>query len=352
MPQSAPSELCQRKVLLVDDLKINLDILAEALKDDYQIGIAFNGPKALEYAKRVRPDLILLDVMMPGMDGLEVCRKLKSNSITSSIPVILITSLDETRHKRRGFDFGAVDYISKPFDVVEVKARVKTHLTLKIARESLRNQDSILEQKVLERTRELEETQVEIVDRLVRAAEYRDLENSNQHIKRIGEFSRLLGKAVGLSPDEYNTLALSSIMHDVGKIGISDSILLKPGKLSEAEWRIMKTHPRIGTKLLAGSDSRVLQVAEIIASTHHEKWDGSGYPEGLAGENIPLEGRIACICDVFDALISERPYRSAWPVDKAMGEIRSGSGTHFDPNLVALFVSLEPEIRQIIDEHK
>lgn len=341
-------DLSDCKILLVDDTKTNLDILVSALKDDFRLAVALNGLKAIEYALTARVDLILLDVMMPEMDGFMVCRKLKHDPATQEIPIIFITAMDTSINRNKGFEIGAVDYVTKPFDVAEVKARVKTHLNLKVAQQFLKNQNVILEEKVRERTREIAETQIEILERLGLAAEHRDNE-TGAHIKRMSEYCRFLGKAAGLSPAEYNNLASASTMHDVGKIGIPDTILLKPGKLTAEEMAIMKTHCVIGAKILSGSKSRLLQVAEVIALTHHEKWNGTGYPNGLKAEAIPLVGRIACICDVFDALVSKRPYKEPWPIERAVAEIRANSGKDFDPDLVNLFLAMEQDLREIID---
>lgn len=340
-------DLSNCRVLLVDDTKTNIDILVQTLKDDFKLGVALNGRKALEFVNNNHVDLILLDVLMPEVDGFAVCRELKKNSVTAGIPIIFITAMDAPEHKTKGFEMGAVDYITKPFDMTEVKARVRTHLTLVTAQEELKQQNELLEKKVRERTRELEETQLEIINRLGLASEYRD-EGTGQHVRRMSEYCRLLGKAAGLSEDEYELLALASTMHDAGKIGISDSILLKPGALNDEEWEEMKTHSYIGGQLLSGSDSKLMQMAEVIAMTHHERWDGSGYFRGLKGEDIPLCGRIVCLCDVFDALVSERPYKKAWTVDEAMEEIRQWSGSHFDPFLAEKFISLKDEIEEII----
>ncbi|MBF0103656.1 MAG: two-component system response regulator [Desulfobacterales bacterium] len=340
-----------QKILIVDDTKVNVDILVQALKDKYKLAVVMSGIKALEYANKNKIDLILLDVMMPEMDGFEVCHILKTQPHTQDIPVIFITAMDAIRHKTKGFEVGAVDYITKPFDVAEIHSRVKTHLHLKIAQERQKNQNIILEKMVAERTKELEQTQIEIIERLGLAAEYRDKETGN-HIQRMSKFCELLGKTIGLSDKECKILGLASRMHDVGKIGISDNILLKPAKLTPEEREIMKRHSIIGANLLSKSNSELLQQAEIIARTHHEKWDGTGYCEGLKGEQIPLMGRIVCICDVFDALISRRSYKDPWPVELAFNEIKAGSGTFFDPTLVSEFIQLEPMIRDIIENFK
>jgi putative two-component system response regulator len=337
-------------ILLVDDTKSNVDVLVNALKDTYKLGVSLNGEDAVRFSRQKMPDLILLDIIMPGTDGFEVCRQLKDDQLTKDIPVIFITAMDDLNHKTKGFDFGAVDYITKPFDITEVKARVRTHLTLKLAQEALKNQNTILEEMVRERTKELRKAQIEVINRLGKAAEYRD-QDTGTHINRMSKYCRLMGKALGLSREEYDRLDLASTMHDVGKIGISDNILLKPGKLDGKEWESMQTHTQIGEKLLSGGTSHLLDVARIIAMTHHEKWDGTGYHQKLKGKEIPLAGRITCICDVFDALISRRPYKDPWPVEQALEEIKKGSGIFFDPDLVKVFMSLESEIREIIQTH-
>lgn len=340
-------DLKQCRVLLVDDTKANIDILIHALKDSYKLGVAMSGFSALDYLRRNAVDLILLDVMMPELDGFEVCRRLKMNPETADIPVIFITAMDRPEDKTRGFEYGAVDYITKPFDIAEVTARVQTHLTLVTAQEALKQQNVALEDMVRDRTRELEETQLEIINRLGLASEYRD-EGTGHHVQRISDYCRLLGRAAGLPHDEVDLIALASTMHDAGKIGISDSILLKPGALTDDEWRQMKRHSEIGGVLLSGSQSRLLRMAEEIALTHHERWDGTGYSRGLKGEEIPLHGRIVCICDVFDALVSERPYKKAWSVDDALSEISEWAGRQFDPWLAHMFVGLEQELKRIV----
>jgi putative two-component system response regulator len=345
------NDLSNCKILLVDDTKTNIDVLIQALRNDYKLGVALNGEKALEYVRSNLPDLILLDILMPGMDGFEVCRQLKSSPRTRDIPIVFITAMDSAGDKSRGFEIGAVDYIIKPFDITEVKARVKTHLSLKIAQEALKNQNIILEEKVRERTLELEETQIEILERLGLAAEFRD-EKTGNHIKRVSEYCYLLGQAAGLPPDENRILSLASTMHDVGKIGIPDEILLKPDKLTVEEFEIMKTHTTIGAEILSGGECQLLRTAEIVAVSHHERWDGTGYCMGKKGEKIPIHGRIVCICDVFDALISSRPYKKAWPLERAFEEIKIGGGAHFDPDLARLFLDLESELVKVVEKLK
>jgi putative two-component system response regulator len=337
------------RVLIVDDSTVNVNILIHALKGTYRLGVARSGLVALEYVNKHLPDLVLLDIMMPGMDGYEVCARLKDREETRDIPVIFITAMNDTHDKAKGFEMGAVDYITKPFEVVEVRARVKTHLALRRSNELLKDQSRRLEEKVRERTRDLRETQLEILNRLGRAAEYRDNE-TGLHIQRIGHYCARLARALGLDEDQCELLQNASRMHDIGKIGIPDGILLKPGKLEPKEWEIMKTHPGIGAEILSGNGSKLVTTAREIALTHHEKWDGSGYPAGLKGEEIPLSGRIVCVCDVFDALISRRPYKEPWPLDKAVAEIRRGSGAQFDPALVEVFLRALPELVEVAEQ--
>ncbi|SCY87715.1 response regulator [Desulfoluna spongiiphila] len=344
------TEHANRRILLVDDTKANIDILVQTLREDYRLGVALDGEKAIEYSHTNHLDLILLDILMPGMDGFEVCRRLKEAPATRDIPIIFITAMDDPAHKRKGLSIGAVDYITKPFDISEVKARVKTHLTLKVTQESLKNKNLILEEKVRQRTRELKETQVEIVNRLSLASKFRDC-GTGQNVLRISHLAEMLGRMAGLSDEETERLALSSTLHDAGKIGISDEILMKKGKLTDAEWVQMKEHTTIGARLLAGSRSPLMQDAQTIALTHHERWDGTGYNRGLKGDEIPLIGRIVAICDVFDALISERPHKAPWPVEKAFREIRHRSGSHFDPRLVDLFMEMREDVIDLIEKN-
>ena len=343
-----PDNLSKSRVLVVDDVKANIDILVTALRNDYRVSVATNGPTALAQVKANPPDLILLDIVMPEMDGYEVCAELKADPVSQMIPVIFITAMNEIDDKSKGFELGAVDYVTKPFQVVEVKARVRTHLSLKNAMQALANQNLLLDAKVRERTQTLRDTQLEIIFRLSRAAEYRDNE-TGVHIKRMSHFCRALAAALDWDEDRCDLFFHASPMHDIGKIGIPDSILLKPARLNPEEWTIMKTHTTIGAEILSGHSSSLMQTARDIAVSHHEKWNGSGYPQGLSREAIPLTGRIAAVCDVFDALISERPYKKAWPLDDALREIRASGGTAFDPEIVDTFFRVLPDILNIIE---
>jgi putative two-component system response regulator len=327
-------------ILVVDDSGANRSFLNACLRDEYRIAEAADGEEGLLAARASpAPALILLDVTMPGIDGYETCRLLKEDPRTRAIPVVFLTSLSKETDEERGLALGAVDYIRKPFSVPVLKARVRSHLDLQRYRE-------YLETLVDERTRELRETQREVVYRLARAAEYRD-NDTGAHIKRIGYYSMILAEKLGFPRSAADNLYFASSMHDVGKIGIPDHILLKPGKLSEEEWEIMRRHPSIGAGLLDGHPSELLRVASRIALTHHEKWDGTGYPSALSGEEIPMEGRVVAVCDVFDALLSERPYKRQWSYDETLDEVNRLSGKHFDPAVVRAFNDVFPEFVRI-----
>lgn len=325
-----PTELQSKPtLLLVDDEPVNLQVLKQILQDNYRLLFARDGEKALELARQQTPDLILLDIMMPGMTGYDVCCALKADSATGHIPVIFVTALDDDTDETRGFEAGCVDYITKPVSPAVVRARVRTHLSLV-------------------RIDELRETRLQVVQRLGLAAEYKDNE-TGLHVIRMSHFSRILAQAAGFSEAAQEEILHAAPMHDIGKIGIPDAILAKPGKLDADEWDIMKRHPEIGAHIIGDQVTGLLLTARRIALHHHEKWDGSGYPHGLAGEDIPIEARIVAIADVFDALISARPYKPAWPVQKAIDLIRSEAGKHFDPNLTELFIAQMPEILAVYE---
>jgi len=280
---------------------------------------------------------------MPGMDGYEVCRQLKSNYSTANIPVIFVTAKGETEDESLGFDIGAVDYITKPVSPPLVLRRVRTQL-------SLYNEKRLLDEMVKERTKELDQTRLQIIQRLGRAAEYKDNE-TGMHVIRMSHYSRLLGLANGMSEDEAELLLNAAPMHDVGKIGIPDGILLKPGKLDHREWEVMKTHAQIGADIIGHHSSVLLSLAREIALTHHEKWDGSGYPNGLKGEEISIHARIVAIADTFDALTTIRPYKHAWLVEDAIALLEKEAGAHFDPELIEKFINIIPEIIEIKDKY-
>lgn len=315
------------RLLLVDDEPTNLQVLRGILQADYRLLYARDGATALKLARDERPDLLLLDVMMPGMSGHEVCRTLKAEAATQSIPVVFVTALADAGDEAQGFDTGAVDYIIKPVSPPVVKARVRTHLSLV-------------------RMDELKASRLEIVQRLGRAAEYKDNE-TGQHVLRMSHYAQALALALGFDARDAEDLLHAAPMHDVGKIGIPDHILRKPGQLTPEEWAVMRTHASIGADIIGQHDSGVLHIAAKIARSHHEKWDGSGYPDRLAGEAIALEARIIAIADVFDALTSVRPYKPAWSVEDAVALLEREAGKQFDPALVPVFVGILPQVLAI-----
>ncbi len=338
-------------VLLVDDIPANIKILVGTLRESYRLVVATNGLDAIKAAHEKKPDLILLDVMMPEVDGYEVCRRLKEDRKTADIPVIFVTAMNDEKDETRGFLLGAVDYIVKPVNPVIVKARVQTHIALRVAQRDLQKHRDELEEMVLERTRELRETQIEITNRLVQAAEYHDHQTS-RHITRMAHYCVIIGRTHGVKEHELTLLFHASAMHDIGKLGISDAILHKQGTLTPDEFEEMKRHTLIGADLLYGSDNELMNMAHLIALTHHEKWDGTGFPLGLKGEEIPFFGRIAALCDVFDALSSKRPYKEAWPLEEAKKVIMEQKGIHFDPYVVDLFLDSYAKIEEVYERVK
>lgn len=333
----------KQTVLVVDDTPDNIDILVETLKGDYRVKAALNGQMALRITQESQPDIILLDVMMPEMDGYEVCRRLKADYLTRNIPVIFVTAKISVEDELYGLEVGAVDYITKPISPPIVKARVKTQL-------SLYDQNRELDRKVRKKTEELHETRLQIIRRLGKAAEYKDNE-TGLHVIRMSKYSHILALAAGMNEDDAELLMNAAPMHDIGKIGIPDSILRKPGKLDDEEFGIMRTHCTIGADVIGEDPSELLQLAKVVALTHHEKWNGFGYPNGLKGDDIPLVGRIVAVADVFDALTSERPYKKAWSVEKTIQLLEEESGNHFDPELIPLFIESLPEMLKVKDRY-
>jgi len=334
----------QATILVVDDTPSNIAVLSEILRGDYRVLAAINGEQALKIARSdPPPDLILLDVMMPGMSGHEVCQRLKAESSTRKIPVIFVTAMNQVEDEAHGFELGAVDYITKPVSPPIVTARVKTQL-------ALYDQNRELERMVHERTAELSHTRMEIIKRLGRAGEFRDNE-TGMHVVRVAHYCRLLGEAVRMNEEDVDLLFNAAPMHDIGKIGIRDNVLLKPGKLEDDEIKIMRQHVPFGGEIIGEHTDGLLSMARVIALTHHEKWDGTGYHRGLKREEIPLVGRITAIADVFDALTSVRPYKKAWPVEDAVALIKRESGTSFDPELVQKFVAILPQILAVREKY-
>ncbi len=339
------------KIMIVDDNQINVSLLEKLLRtaDFTSIKSTTDPREAKNIYRDFQPDILLLDLDMPHLDGFQVMEQLKEIEREAFLPVLVITGRNDNATCVRALEAGALDFIVKPFEPVEAINRIRNMLQVRLMHKQVRDQNRLLEDKVRERTKELHETRLDVIHHLGRAAEYRDNE-TGMHIIRMGKAAYLLGKAMRWDDDQCELLLQASPMHDIGKIGIPDKILLKPGKLAHEEWEIMKTHTTIGAELLSGHSSDLMVMARSIALTHHEKWDGSGYPNGLKGEDIPMEGRICAISDVFDALTSDRPYKKAWSIEDAIAEVYRGAGKHFDPNLIAQFKIILPEILAIKEQ--
>ena len=351
-------------VMVVDDETAMRRVLSRMLRSEgYEVVEAENGAKALEILTGVSVDTILLDVMMPEMGGLELCRHIRANEATMHTPVVFVTAAVDREFRREARAAGADDFLTKPFDEIELLARVQNTVRVKLYYDGLHREREDLQTEVDARVRQLEESSArlerlqseldiarnETINRLAKAAEFRDDETA-AHLQRMSRYCYLLGERSGLDAYQCEMLQVASPMHDVGKIGIPDHILLKPGRLTPDEYQIMKQHAEIGFRILSGSDSPLVKLAATIAHTHHEKWDGSGYPNGLTGESIPIEGRIAAVADVFDALTSERPYKKAWRIEDAVSLLEEGRGAHFDPKLVDLFIDSMPAVLDIREQ--
>ena len=348
-------------ILVVDDTPDNLTLMMELLKGEYTVKLANGGERALKLAAMVpHPDLILLDIMMPGLDGYEVCQRLKANPQTQGIPVVFLTAKSAVEDEKRGLEIGAVDYITKPISPPIVLARVKIHLALKAQADFLRDKSEFLESEVNRRTREVMAIQDVTILAMASLAETRDSDTGN-HIRRTQFYVKALAQHLSAQPkfaarltDNYiQMLFKSAPLHDIGKIGIPDRILLKPGRFEPAEFEMMKTHTTLGrdaiehAEELLGMQVEFLSMAKEIALSHHEKWEGSGYPQGLSGEAIPLSARLMAVADVYDALISRRIYKEGMTHEKAASIIQEGRGSHFDPDLVDAFVALQQDFRDI-----
>ncbi|MFZ4440819.1 MAG: response regulator [Syntrophales bacterium] len=354
-------------VLVVDDTPDNLTLMSGLLKDLYKVKIANNGERALRVAMTgTPPDIILLDIMMPVMDGYEACRQLKANPETRDIPVVFLTAKAEMEDEMKGFELGAVDYITKPISPPIVLARVHTHLQLKRVRDYLKDQNEFLEAEVQKRTREVTAVQEVTILAMASLAETRDNDTGN-HIRRTQFYVKALAEKLRnherfrhlLDNDQtIDLLFKSAPLHDIGKVGIPDHILLKPGRFSEPEFEIMKTHTTLGRDAILSAERRLglelpfLAYAKEIAYTHQEKWDGSGYPEGLSGDDIPISGRLMAVADVYDALICRRVYKEGMPHEKAVEIIREGSGSHFDSDIVDAFTEIADEFTQIAKRYE
>jgi len=353
-------------ILVVDDEPAMRRVLARMLvAEGFEVVEAANGQEAISLLGSLCVDTILLDVMMPEMSGLELCRHIRADERTMHTPVVFVTAAVDREFRREARAAGADDFLSKPFDEFELLARVQNTVRVKLYYDGLAREREDLQVQVDTRAKELEAAsqrlerlqadldlaRSETILRLVKAAEFRDDETA-AHLQRMSHYCRLLGLRAGLDPDRCEMLQVASPMHDVGKIGIPDNILLKPGRLTPDEFQIMKQHAEIGYRILSGSESPLVELAALIAHTHHEKFDGSGYPNGLVGEAIPIEGRVAAVADVFDALTSKRPYKPAWPVEDAVALLEKGKGAHFDPRLVDLFLGSMDDILEIRDRFR
>jgi len=345
-------------ILVVDDDSMTRLLMNTILsRMSYKVSEAFDGLDAWEKVIALSPDLIILDVSMPRMDGLELTHKLKNDSQTKNIPIMILSNLDEVTDRVKAVEAGADDFLPKPVEQIILKAKVNSLLKIKAYNDHMQSYQIKLEEEVAKKTAKLKHAfdeldaaskklrlySLDTILRLSQAAEYKDQE-TGQHIQRIGYYIQRIAQATSLSNQEIEEFLYAAPMHDVGKIGIPDSILMKPGKLNDEEWTIMKQHTTIGGKILSGSDSSTLKTAEIIALTHHEKWDGSGYPNNLKGLEIPLSGRITAIADVFDALTSKRPYKEAFSMEKAFAIMRDGKANHFDPDLIDAFFAVKDDI--------
>ncbi|WP_460164042.1 response regulator [Pseudomonas sp. S2_F03] len=351
-------------VLVVDDVPANLQLISELLRELYHVRIATSGAQALKIVDRTIPDLILLDVMMPEMDGYEVCRRLQQNPQTRDVPVMFLSARIQHEDECQGFALGAADYLFKPINPAILLARVHTQLRLKATTDLLRSHNAYLDQEVLARTRELQATHDVTILALASLAETRDNETGN-HLRRTQHYVRLLAEklsdyprfSVHLDDQSIELMFKSAPLHDIGKVGIADHILLKPGRFEPAEFEIMKTHAQLGYQALVhaeellGAQVPFLRIAKEIALCHHEKWDGSGYPNGLAGDAIPVSARLMAVADVYDAVISRRVYKSQMCHEKAFAIICEGAGRHFDPDVVAAFIDLEKEFERIAERY-
>lgn len=335
-------------VLIIDDTDINLILFAALVKklDDCEPHTFAQARDGLEWARAHVPDLVIVDYMMPDIDGLEFIRLLREMPGCAVVPIVMITANDQKQLRYRALDIGANDFLTKPVDKVEFLARSRNMLLVSDANKKLADRATWLADEVRKATAEIVARERETVFRLCKAAEYRDPE-TGAHILRMAHYSQLIARGLGLSEQDQELLLEAAPMHDIGKVGIADKILLKPARLDAAEFEIMKQHAIYGYELLQGSSSRVLQAGAEIARGHHEKFDGSGYPYGLKGEEIPIFSRIVAVADVFDALTSERPYKPAWTLEAAVDMLIQGSGTHFDPQCVKAFLNAWDEVTEI-----
>lgn len=349
--------------MVVDDNQTNLKLVSRMLNDGgHRVETFQRGADALSHAEYQPPDLVLLDINMPEMDGFEVCRRMKAHPRLREVPVLFISALSGTEDKVRAFAAGGLDYVTKPFNVSEVRARVQTHLTVNRLRKELQRHNRELEQLVQEKVGEIHDSQIATIVALAKLAEHRDSE-TGKHLERVREYSRLLAEELQRSGVASHPVTLEFItnlyhatpLHDIGKVAIPDTILLKPGKLTAEEFEVMKTHAVVGAETIRSVHTQYrnngfLATGLALTRSHHERWDGAGYPDGLAGEDIPLEGRIMAVADVYDALRSERVYKPAYSHEKTREIILEGSGSQFDPVVVDSFVATEQDFERISRE--
>jgi putative two-component system response regulator len=329
------------KILVVDDEPANLNLMRQILKEEYELAFAKSGADALANLEKQVPDLILLDVMMPGMDGYEVCKKIKADPRFNHIPVVFCTAMTEEGDEVRGFKLGASDYVTKPVRPAVVLARMKTHIALADQRRAIHKEINIAHADLID-------SRLQSLLMLGKAAEFKD-NDTGLHVIRMSHYSQMLARASGWNEESCDLLLYAAPMHDIGKISTPDNILKKPGALSPEEMTVMRLHCDAGAEIIsqAQSDTPLFNMAREIALGHHEKWDGSGYPKGLSGNEIAISSRIVAIADVFDALTSKRPYKEAWPLDKAFAHLQANAGTHFDPELIEVFLGLKKEIAEV-----
>ncbi len=348
-----------RKILVVDDEDRNLRLMkALLIPMGHEVLMAPDGETALRMMQTHAPDLVLLDIMMPGMDGFETARKMKADDDGKMIPIVMVTALSDVQDRVRALEAGADDFLSKPVDKTELRARVGSLLKVKAYNDHMRHYQEELEAEVARKTqrlrqayRRVRDASLDTIYRLSRAAEYKD-EDTGRHLLRMSHYAAAVARQMGLSDHVAQSILYAAPMHDVGKIGIPDRVLLKPGRFNPDEWEIMKQHTVIGGKILEGSKTGFIRLAEVIALTHHEKWDGTGYPLGLKGKRIPKIGQIVAIGDVFDALTSKRPYKEAFSVEKSLKILDESRGNHFSPHVVDAFMAILDEILTIKDRYQ
>jgi len=340
------------KILIIDDEESNVQLLDTLLKQTgYKNILTTTDPTlAADLCLHYKPDLVLLDLNMPVMDGFEVLKALQCIETKSYVPVMIITAKTDDHSRLKALDLGAMDFLSKPFNMIEVKTRIRNLLEVRLLHKELQSQNEILEQKLHESSRSVRHDQLEIVQLLSQAAEFRD-NATGKHTVRVSYYSEIIAHQYGLPHDECELIITASALHDIGILGVPESILLKSDNVTAEEYKCIQTHTTIGAKLLEHATSKILTTARVIALTHHERWDGTGYPYGLSGHDIHLYGRITAIADTFDALTSSRPYRQAWSSDDALEEIERGRGTNFDPELVDIFFQAVPRLLAIREKY-